>query len=262
MEATRRVLVTGGGSFLGDAIAAALLAEGADVTLLVRPGAEQKVRGLSQRARLISADVWEPSSLKGRGRGIQSVIHTVGSLTADPSRGLSYQWLNFVSARNVANMCVSSGVPHMVLMSTPRAPWLPAEYVRAKHEAESYLLRIGLRTTLIRAPLTYARGTPRHPFYRLLSLLGAFPLTGWLGFARTAPLPLDVVARGAARITLQPREVKTLYGASDLRKHNSRREMRRGAELNSPELAAPQQVSATIEMLDDEIPFGWTPPGG
>ncbi|MFZ2879566.1 MAG: hypothetical protein WA009_08525, partial [Phototrophicaceae bacterium] len=36
----RRVLVTGGGSFLGDYIAAALVAEGADVTLLVRPGAE------------------------------------------------------------------------------------------------------------------------------------------------------------------------------------------------------------------------------
>jgi NAD(P)-dependent dehydrogenase (short-subunit alcohol dehydrogenase family) len=34
----RRVLVTGGGAFLGDAITAALLAEGAEVTLLVRPG--------------------------------------------------------------------------------------------------------------------------------------------------------------------------------------------------------------------------------
>jgi NAD(P)-dependent dehydrogenase (short-subunit alcohol dehydrogenase family) len=35
----KRVLVTGGGTYLGDNIAAALLAEGAEVTLLVRPGA-------------------------------------------------------------------------------------------------------------------------------------------------------------------------------------------------------------------------------
>ena len=39
----RHILVTGGGTFVGDNIAAALLAEGAEVTLLVRPGAEDSV---------------------------------------------------------------------------------------------------------------------------------------------------------------------------------------------------------------------------
>ena len=47
----RRVLVTGGGTFLGDNIAAALLAEGAEVVLLVRPGAEDKLGPLANRTR-------------------------------------------------------------------------------------------------------------------------------------------------------------------------------------------------------------------
>src|SRR5690606_30677963 len=106
MTTNRRVLVTGGGTFLGDYIAAALLAEGAEVTLLVRPGAEDKLGPLGQRVRWWSAAVWESSSMKGRARGHTSVIHTVGSMTADPGKGLTYPWLNFVSARNVANMCV------------------------------------------------------------------------------------------------------------------------------------------------------------
>src|ERR1700741_2991746 len=135
----RRILVTGGGTFLGDNIAAALLAEGAEVTLLVRPGTEDKLGPLAQRVRWWTADVWNPASLRGRARGHASVIHTVGSLSADPVQGLNHHWLNFVSARNVANMCVSDGVPHIVLMSSARAPWVNGHYLRAKREAENYI---------------------------------------------------------------------------------------------------------------------------
>lgn len=85
----RHILVTGGGTFLGDNIAAALLAEGAQVTLLVRPGAEDKLGPLAQRVRWIVADVWNPASLRGRARGHASVIHTVGSMVADRHKVLT-----------------------------------------------------------------------------------------------------------------------------------------------------------------------------
>ncbi len=260
MAEKKRVLVTGGGTFLGDAIAAALLAEGADVTLLVRAGAEDKLGSLAQRARWQVADLWESSSLKGRARGIQIVVHTVGSMTADPSRGLTYHWLNFVSARNVANMCVSGGVSHMVMMSSTRAPWIPGDYLKAKYEAEHYLARIGLKSTIIRAPIAYVRGEPRKPLYRLVSLFGNIPPFSWLGLRRVAPLPVDVIARGVARITLDPRQTKPIYYASDLRKHNTGREIRRGISLTTPDLIDPSHTAKPIELIDEEIPFGWTPP--
>lgn len=256
MTAKQRVLVTGGGTFLGDSIAAALLAEGIDVTLLVRPDAEDKLGMMAQHARWYTADVWDPASLKGRARGHSSVIHTVGSLSADPAQGLTFQWLNFVSARNVANMCVSSGVPHMVLLSSVRAPWVSRQYIAAKREAEAYIPRVGLRSTVIRAPIAYMRGAKRRPFYGLMSALGSIPPLSWLWFRRVAPMPVDVLARGVARITIEPRQQNAIFYARDLRKRNTSRELRRG--ISEREFQVEQ--SQFFYPQDEDAPFGWLPP--
>jgi NADH dehydrogenase len=260
MTNTKRVLVTGGGTFLGDSIAAALLAEGVEVTLLVRPGAEDRLGPLAQRTRWFTADVWNPGSLKGRGRGHQSVVHTVGSMVADPAKGLSYDTLNFVSARNVANMCVNGGVPHMVLMSAVRAPWTKGGYIRSKREAEQYIARVGVRPTIVRAPVAYLRGGKRGLFYRFMTLIGTLPPLSWTVFGRIAPMPIDVLARGVARITLDERAVKPIFYASDLRKRNSSAELRRAIPLMPANLANPDAPLNPFDMVDDDTPFGWTPP--
>ena len=154
----RRVLVTGGESFLGINIAAALLAEGAEVTLLIREDAQEKLGSIADRVRMFPVDVWDPASLRGRARNHQSVIHTVGSMIADPAQGLTYHRLNFLSARNVANMSVRDGVSKFVLLSGIRAPWVSRGYIKSKREAEKYTERIGLKTSIIRAPIVYVRG--------------------------------------------------------------------------------------------------------
>jgi uncharacterized protein YbjT (DUF2867 family) len=254
----KRILVTGGGTFLGNYIAAALLAEGAEVTLLLRPGAEDKLGPLAQRTRWWLADIWNPASLRGRARQHSSVIHTVGSMSADPKQGLNHHWLNFVSARNVANMCVSDGCPHMVLLSAARAPWVNARYVQAKREAEDYLLRVGLRPTIIRAPLAYVRQQRRHPFYVLMTVLGSVPPLSWLPFGRVAPLPVDILARGVARITLDPQPQKTIYYRRDLRRRLSSAEARQLVSASEADL--PQKPISPMDLIGEDTPFGWTPP--
>lgn len=254
-----KILVTGGGTFLGDSIAAALLAAGAEVTLLVRSGAESNVAAFADRARVVSADVWNPASLKGRARGHQHVIHTVGGLRADPSQGLTYQYLNFISARNVANLCVSAGVPHMVLLSSARAPWINGGYVAAKRQAEAYLMRAGVRTTIIRAPLVYLRGSRRPLFYRFMTLLGMIPPLSWLGMRRIAPMPVDVLARGVARLTLEPRRESKIFYAGDVRRANSPTERARGTPhepLLSDDSTKPK---SPFRHHGEDAPFGWTP---
>jgi uncharacterized protein YbjT (DUF2867 family) len=256
---TSKVLVTGGGTFLGDSIAAALLAAGAEVTLLIRPGAEGSIANIEDRVRVISADVWNAASLKGRARGHQHVIHTVGGLRADPSQGLTYQYLNFVSARNVANLCVSAGVPHMVLISGARAPWLPSGYIVAKREAEAYITRAGLRATVIRAPLVYVRGSRRPPFYQLMTLLGRVPPLSWLGMRRIAPMPVDVLARGVARLALEARRESKIFYAADLRRANSPLEVVRGTP-NQPLLSDDAtKPKSPFRHHGEDAPFGWTP---
>jgi uncharacterized protein YbjT (DUF2867 family) len=256
----RRVLITGGGTFLGDNIAAALLAEGAEVTLLVRPGAEDKLGILGQRTRWFTADVWNPGSLRGRARGHSSVIHTVGSMYADPKQGLNHNWLNLVSARNVANMCVSDGVPHMVLMSSVRAPWVNGHYLHAKREAEAYMSRVGLHPTIVRAPVAYIRGQRRHPFFLLMTILGSTPILSWFWFGRIAPMPIDMLARGVARITLDNNRTKSIYYAPDLRRRNTAREARRAAPIMPFDDLPVQEQVHPFQLLDEDTPFGWVPP--
>lgn len=249
-----RVLVTGS-SFPGSGIVAALLAEGAGVSLLQRADEAPLPEPLASNVTSLVADVWNPASLIGRARGHQLTIHTVGSMTADPSRGLNHHWLNFVSARNVANMCISDGCPRLVLLSCARAPWINRGYVQAKRAAEEYCLRVGLETLVIRAPLTWMRGRRRHPFFWLMTLLGSVPPVMWLGFGRAAPLQFDIFARGVARIALGPTPGRQIYWRRDLRRRNSNREAR---HYTPPTL--PSQVTPPPE--DEEVPFGWLPPSG
>lgn len=253
------VLVTGGGTFLGDNIASALLAEGAEVTLLVRHGTEERLGPLAQRARWYTADVWDPASLRGRARNHAVVIHTVGSMTSDPAKGLSHHRLNFLSARNVANMCISDGVPHMVLISGVHAPWVSRSYIKSKREAEDYLKRVGLASSIIRAPLTYVRGHSRPLFYQLMTLLGTIPPLSWLWFGRVAPMPVDMLARGIARIAMEQNRDKSIYYARDLRKRNKRGEVRQSSD--TIEHYHPQQIQPIdpFKMIDEESPFAWSP---
>lgn len=267
-----RILVTGGGTFLGDNIAAALLADGFEVTLLVRPGVEDRLGLLSQRVRNVTADVWDPASLRGRARGHSLVINTVGSLVADPRRGLTHHRLNFVSARNIAAMCVSDGVPTMLLMSAAAAPWISRSYLRSKREAEQYLGRVGVKGIVIRAPLTYVRQQRRSPFFEFMTLLGSVPPLSWTALGRIAPMPIDVLARGVARIAAEPDVARPVYYAPDLRRLNRRDELQRDLEgvplapadeipfdAGEDDTPAPTRESP-FAFLDEDAPFGWTPP--
>ncbi len=260
----RRILVTGGATFLGQNIVAALLAEGAEVTVLVRPGSEDRLGPLAARVRWYTADVWDSASLRGRARGHSTVIHTVGSMVADPAQGLTHHRLNFVSARNVVNMCVSDGVPDMVLLSSPRAPWVNGRYLKAKREAEDYLRRVGVRGVVVRAPLGYLPGQRRPLVYALMSLVGRIPPLSWTHLGRIAPLPVDVIARGVARIALETQHSKSIYYAADLRRRNQRNEA--ALVLAPPPLddddTHPARRARPLDLVDEDTPFGWSPPNG
>lgn len=259
-EKSKRVLVTGGGTFLGTSIASALLAEGAEVTLLVREGNEARLGPLAQRVRWHTADIWDPASLRGRARGHGLVIHTVGSMTADPARGLTYNRLNTISARNAASMCVSDGVPRIVLLSAYPAPWVNRQYLHAKREAETTISRMGLQALVVRAPLAYLRGQPRSFVFRLMSALGAIPPLRWTFIAQAAPIPLDVLARGLARLALDdtsfaPRATRFAH-ARDLKRRNTRDELR-GLSSRRAQETGPEENS--FLMLDEDTPFAWSP---
>jgi uncharacterized protein YbjT (DUF2867 family) len=220
------ILINGGGTFAGNAIAAALLAEGASVQMIVRPGADALLGPLRDEVEWWTGDPWNPASLRGRARGAAVVIHTVGSMIAYPQQGLNHTYLNTLSLRNVVNMCVTDGAPRLLYVSAARAPWLPRHYIRAKRDSEAYIARMGLQAVVVRAPLLYERGWRRPFVFRLVSLTAAVtPFSG-----RSAPMPVDVFARGVARLALGKAQGRVIYFARDLWRLNNRNE-RRGLVL-------------------------------
>lgn len=255
-----RILITGGHTHIGLRLAVALLAEQAEVTLLMRPETEDRLGALAGRVQVASADMWDSASLRGRARGHQVVIHTVGSMVAAPAQGLTYHRLNVMSARNAMNMCINDGVSRLMLFSSAAAPWLKQDYLRSKREAEAYITRVGLDSQIIRAPLLYERGAYRSLFHRLLWWLGVLPPLAQLGGRQIAPLPVDVFVRGVARLALQPVQAKRIYYASDLRRLNTRDERRGLVPLRLENTDAKTAAASAGAVSPEQTPFGWSPP--
>ena len=114
------ILISGGSSCLGEQIALALAATGAPLRLWLPRGASQPAAVSVGLASWERADAWNAASLRGRGRGAALLLHCIGSLRADETRGLSAKRQNFEAARNVVNMAMQDGVPQFLLPSAAR----------------------------------------------------------------------------------------------------------------------------------------------
>jgi NADH dehydrogenase len=255
-----KVFVTGGTSFVGLRVVTALINAGADVTVLVSPENEEKLGALRRHTRMVSGDVWNIASLRGRARGQGAVIHLVGSLRAQPERGLTFNQLNLVSARNAISMAVSDGVPYFILLSAAsRPPGVSIDYVRSKRAAEDYLRNSGLRYAIVRAPMLFDRAQYGGRFFVALSRIGALPFLR-VFFGRRAPLPVDIAAWGIAQaalsIELPPSRI--LY-AGDMRRLGRLRPDR-GARPRLKVRFIRSSRAAESDLPDEESPFGWLPP--
>jgi uncharacterized protein YbjT (DUF2867 family) len=226
--------------------------------VLVKPENEDKLGPLRRHVRLVQGDVWNSASLKGRARGHGVVIHLVGSVHAQPERGLTFQQLNLVSARNVISMAVGDGVPYFVLLSAVSSPpGVSAEYLRSKREAEEYLQNSGLRWAIIRAPVLFDRFQRGGRFFSVLSRIGSLPLLRVFS-GRRAPLPVDMAARGIADVALQPdlpRDRK--FYAGGLRRSGRSKKDRRWPRFRLPKVK--RQHTPSAHHQEDETPFGWLP---
>ena len=252
---TRRILVTGGTGFLGYRVLRSLADEGAEVTVLGLPGTDERLGALRNRIQWTPGDVWNPSTLRGRARGQQVVIHLVGGLQQDLKRGMTFRHLNVISTRNVAQMAVSDAVTHFVMLSAAgRMSGLPGGYVQSKREAEAYLRKSGLNWTIVRAPPLFAPGQRRNPLYLLLSALRWLPLIG-APLNPIAPLSVDIAARGITRLALGE-----LLATSRLITPGRLRALGRAPIYPVDAMLNTQPNQTDDADTFDNVPFGWLPP--
>lgn len=110
-----KILVTGGGGFLGLAICRQLLAQGDEPIAMQRSESLALYGlGISQRR----GDIRRPADVRAAAAGCAAVIHTAGKAGAwgDPA---VYHAINVVGTENVIGACRSLGIRRLVFTSSP-----------------------------------------------------------------------------------------------------------------------------------------------
>ena len=171
-----KILVTGGGGFIGGAVVRQLLLRGDDVTSFAR-GDYPELRDLG--ARTVRGDLTDRAAVTAAAAGQDVVVHTAAKAGVWGSDS-EYWAANVVGTQNVIDACRAAGVRRLVYTSTPSVvlgsrdvegadeslPYLDAylaAYPASKAEAERRVLAASsadLLTTALRPHLVWGPGDP------------------------------------------------------------------------------------------------------
>lgn len=207
----QRVFVTGGTGFVGRHVVRALLARGFLVRCLVRPGSERALKGFASIDR-VPGDVMAPEGLAASVEGCGAIVHLVGIIREQPTRGVTFDRLHTQATRNVLALARTAGVPRFVHMSAlGTRPGARARYHRSKWAAEEAVRASGLDWTIFRPSIIVGRGDAFiSVLARVIRRLPVVPVLGD-GRYRLQPIPVEQVAEGFARAIRTPATSRETY---------------------------------------------------
>jgi nucleoside-diphosphate-sugar epimerase len=172
-----RVLVTGGGGFLGGAVVRGLLARGDDVVSVAR-GDYPELRALG--VRTVRGDLADPAVALQAAQGCDAVMHVAARAGIQGTKQ-QFERSNVAATRSVLDACRSLAIPKLVHTSTPSvvhaggdieggdeslpyATYFAADYPRTKAVAERAVLSAAgdsLATVALRPHLVWGPGDPQ-----------------------------------------------------------------------------------------------------
>lgn len=109
-----RYLVTGANGFLGRHLVHALLADGHDVTALVR----RRPTGDLGAATVVEGDVLDRASIERALGGVLGVFHCAGKVSRKPEDAEEMHRLHVEGTRNVIDAAIAHGIQRVVVAST------------------------------------------------------------------------------------------------------------------------------------------------
>lgn len=110
-----KILVTGGGGFLGSAISRQLLARGDQVVALQRRAADELAH---QGAEIVRGDICDLPLLLASARGCDAIIHTAGKAGVWGNYA-DYHRINVIGTEQVLQTCRKLAIPILVHTSSP-----------------------------------------------------------------------------------------------------------------------------------------------
>lgn len=181
-----KVLIAGGGGFLGAAITRASLDAGHEVTIMSR----SRQRELADtRADWTAGDVTNPASLAATVDGFEVVVDAVQfpkSPIENPKKGYTFERIDLGGTKNLADAAKAAGVSQFIgLSGAGAAPDGRYHWLRYKWQEEQHIKEIGLPHTIFRPSWIYGPND--------------ISLNRFLGFAKFLPF-VPVIGNGKTRI--------------------------------------------------------------
>ena len=153
-----RIALFGGTGLVGGYLVDELINQAHEPVLLVRPGSEPRVRHGGQCVT-VTGDVTDPGSVRRTLEGCEAAIYNIGILREFPRKGITFEQLQFQSARCSIDAAGELGVRRFVLMSPNGARQDGTPYQRTKFQAEQHLCSSKLDYTILRPSIIF--GDPR-----------------------------------------------------------------------------------------------------
>ena len=119
-----KVLITGSSGFIGAAVTRAVVANGDEVRVLVRPASNRRnLDGLP--VETIEGDLQDPHSLEKAVTGCQGVYHVAAHYALWARDPMTFYQVNVEGTKNLFQLAAQAGVERMVYTSTIGAIGLP-----------------------------------------------------------------------------------------------------------------------------------------
>lgn len=199
----RRILITGGTGFIGQAVARRLA--GPDTHIVVPSRNPARTTGLEALpgVEVIAADVHDPATLTRLAGGASAAINLVGVLHSRPGTpwGPEFERAHVALPRNLVAACRKAGVPRLIHVSALGADgYGPSEYQRSKAAGEDAIQDGGNPPawTFLRPSVVFGPGDRfLNLFAQLVRYIPVLPLAG--ANTRFQPVFVGDVAEVVAR---------------------------------------------------------------
>lgn len=149
-----KVAVIGGTGFVGSYIVSALESRGHEVSLLVRPGSEQKIPA-GEHFRVTTGDLDSAAALDSTLQDCDAVIYSVGILRELPGKGITFEALQFDGVVRTVDAAARQGVDRILLMSANGVRRPGTSYQETKLRAEEHVFSSEMNATAFRPSVVF-----------------------------------------------------------------------------------------------------------
>jgi NADH dehydrogenase len=153
-----KIAVIGATGFVGGYVIEALAAAGHTVSVLVRPGSEDKLQQASYW-RIMPGDLNNNDAIDATLAGCDAVVYSVGLLREFPRQGITYENTQYDGVVRVVDSAKRNNVKRFMLLSANGVKLPGTPYQETKYRAEKHLLASGLDATVFRPSVIF--GDPR-----------------------------------------------------------------------------------------------------